>query len=43
MQDGELVASINISGPTQRFDDAARTSALPALREAATKVTRNLG
>jgi IclR family acetate operon transcriptional repressor len=43
MRDGELVASINVSGPNQRFDDAARTSALRPLREAAAQVTRNLG
>lgn len=40
--DGELVASINASGPTQRFDDRARARALPALREAAANVERSL-
>jgi len=40
--DGELVASINASGPTQRFDDAARARALPTLREAAANVERRL-
>jgi DNA-binding IclR family transcriptional regulator len=41
--DGELVASVNASGPTARFDDAARARALPALREAAANVERRLG
>ena len=40
--DGELVASLNVSGPTARFDDAARARALPALREAAAVVERRL-
>jgi len=40
--DGELVASINASGPTARFDDAARKRALPALRRAAASVERLL-
>jgi DNA-binding IclR family transcriptional regulator len=40
---GKLVASVNASGPTARFDDAARARALPALREAAAHVERRLG
>jgi DNA-binding IclR family transcriptional regulator len=40
--DGELVASINASGPTVRFDDAARERALPSLRRAAASVERRL-
>jgi DNA-binding IclR family transcriptional regulator len=42
MLDGELVASINASGPTVRFDDAARGRALPSLRRAAASVERRL-
>jgi len=40
--DGAFVASINVSGPTARFHDAARAQALPALRAAAAEVARGL-
>ena len=41
--DGELIASVNASGPTVRFGDAARGRALPPLRKAAADVERRLG
>jgi DNA-binding IclR family transcriptional regulator len=40
--DGELVATINASGPTVRFDAAARERALPALRAAAVEAEQHL-
>lgn len=40
--DGALIASVNVSGPTARFDDAARARSLPALRTAANEIARDL-
>jgi DNA-binding IclR family transcriptional regulator len=40
--DDELLATINASGPTVRFDGAARAQALPALRTAAADVEQHL-
>ncbi len=40
--DRELLASINVSGPTARFDAAARARALPVLRRTAATVERRL-
>jgi DNA-binding IclR family transcriptional regulator len=40
--DGALIASVNVSGPTARFDDAARARSLPALRTAADEIARTL-
>jgi DNA-binding IclR family transcriptional regulator len=42
MAEGHLLASINASGPTARFDGAARAVALPVLREGAAEVERGL-
>ncbi len=42
LHEGELVASVNISGPTTRFDATTRTKALPAARAAAAKIERRL-
>ena len=40
--DGQLIASINASGPRERFDAAERARGLPALRDAAADVERRL-
>ncbi len=42
VHDGELVASINISGPTARLDARSRTTALPDMRAAAAEIERRL-
>ncbi len=41
--DGTLVASLNITGPTTRLTERARSAALPALRRACAAVEGNLG
>ncbi len=41
--DGILVGSINITGPTARFDRRARSAALPALRRACAAIEARLG
>jgi DNA-binding IclR family transcriptional regulator len=41
--DGSLVASLNVTGPTTRFDTRARTAALPPLRRACAAVEASLG
>lgn len=42
LQEGKLVASINISGPTARFNATTRRKALPAARAAAAEIERRL-
>ena len=41
--EGGLVASVNVSGPSSRFDAASRTAALPEVRAATTEIERRLG
>jgi DNA-binding IclR family transcriptional regulator len=41
--DGALVASLNVNGPTSRFDERARRAALGPLRRACAAVEANLG
>lgn len=41
--DARMVASLNVSGPTGRFDARARAACLPALRRAAAATEKNLG
>jgi DNA-binding IclR family transcriptional regulator len=40
--DGRLVAMVSVSGPTFRFDEAARTAILEPLRETAEAIERHL-
>ena len=42
-RDGIAVASLNISGPEQRFTPARALACLPALREATRSISRELG
>lgn len=41
--DGDLVGSINVTGPSARFTEQARAAALPALQRACTQVEGRLG